>query len=71
MKRILVRNMGFIRLAIVLLLALVGTGCSITAGQVLEDRTPAPDFTLPNVDGGEISLKDLRGQVVAVYMTNL
>ncbi len=59
------------RFAIVLMLALVGLGCGIVQGRVLEDRPPAPDFTLPNVDGGEVSLSDLRGQVVVVYLTNL
>ena len=60
-----------IRLAIALLLALAAAGCSVLEGRVIEDRPPAPDFTLPNVDGGDISLEDMRGQVVAVYMTNL
>jgi hypothetical protein len=43
----------------------------VVKGQVLEDRPPAPDFQLADVDGGEVSLDGLRGSVVALYMTNL
>ena len=60
-----------IRMAVILLLALAAAGCGIVQGRVLEDRPPAPDFTLANVDGGEVSLSDLRGQAVVVYLTNL
>lgn len=28
---------------------------------------PAPDFTLPDQDGGEVSLSDLKGQTVVLY----
>ena len=28
----------------------------------------APDFTLPTLDGGEVSLRDYRGKKVVVFM---
>jgi peroxiredoxin len=35
---------------------------------IVEAGTPAPDFTLPDQDGNEVSLRDLRGQrVVLVF----
>jgi len=34
---------------------------------MLEPGTPAPDFTLPNQDGEEVTLSTLRGQPVVVY----
>lgn len=33
----------------------------------IEPGQPAPDFTLPTDGGGELSLKDLRGQTVVLY----
>ncbi len=33
----------------------------------LEPGTPAPDFTLPDADGNEVSLADYRGKRVIVY----
>jgi DsbE subfamily thiol:disulfide oxidoreductase len=30
----------------------------------MKDRTPAPDFTLSNLEGKKVSLKDYRGKVV-------
>jgi len=33
----------------------------------LEPGDPAPDFTLPDADGKDVSLRDLRGQKVVVY----
>ena len=32
--------------------------------QEMKERSPAPDFTLPNPDGRKVSLKDFRGKVV-------
>jgi peroxiredoxin Q/BCP len=34
---------------------------------VLEPRTPAPEFTLPDQDGGEVTLSSLRGRTVVLY----
>lgn len=34
---------------------------------MLEAGDQAPDFTLLNQDGGELSLSDLRGQTVVLY----
>lgn len=41
-----------------------------TGGLVPSPREgfPAPDFTLPTLDGGEVTLSDLRGQVVAINL---
>ena len=33
----------------------------------LSPGDPAPDFTLPDADGGEVSLSDLRGRKVVLY----
>ncbi len=52
--------------------ALVGLGLLLLAGcepaasnwTRLEPSVPAPEFTLPALDGGTVSLSDLRGQVV-------
>ncbi len=33
---------------------------------MIEPGTPAPDFTLPDQDGTEVSLADLRGQTVVL-----
>jgi peroxiredoxin len=33
---------------------------------MIEPGTPAPDFTLPDQDGNEVSLADLRGQTVVL-----
>ena len=34
----------------------------------LEPGQPAPDWTLPTADGGQLSLSDLRGQKVILYV---
>src|SRR5215218_5533095 len=38
-----------------------------TSDSVIEAGTPAPDFTLPDQDGNEVTLGDLRGQPVVLY----
>ena len=39
----------------------------VTANNRLEPGDPAPDFTLPDADGNDVSLHDYRGQRVVVY----
>lgn len=34
---------------------------------MLEEKTKAPEFTLPDKDGKEVSLSDFRGQKVVLY----
>jgi peroxiredoxin Q/BCP len=34
---------------------------------VIEEGTTAPDFTLPNQDGEDVTLSDLRGRPVVLY----
>src|SRR3954469_7638950 len=34
---------------------------------MIEEGTPAPDFTLPDQDGNDVTLSDLRGQTVVLY----
>jgi thioredoxin-dependent peroxiredoxin len=34
---------------------------------MIERGTPAPDFTLPDQDGEDVSLSDFRGRTVVVY----
>lgn len=34
---------------------------------MLEAGASAPDFTLPDQDGSELSLADLRGETVVLY----
>ena len=32
--------------------------------QEMKDKSPSPDFTLPNLEGGKVSLKDFRGKLL-------
>jgi thioredoxin-dependent peroxiredoxin len=34
---------------------------------VIEEGTPAPDFTLPDQDGEDVTLSSLRGRPVVLY----
>jgi peroxiredoxin Q/BCP len=34
---------------------------------VLEEGASAPDFTLPDQNGNEVSLADLKGEAVVLY----
>ncbi len=34
---------------------------------MLDARETAPDFTLPDQDGNEVTLSELRGQTVVLY----
>jgi peroxiredoxin Q/BCP len=34
---------------------------------MIEEGTQAPDFTLPDQDGEDVTLSDLRGQTVVLY----
>ncbi|HXS46659.1 MAG TPA: redoxin domain-containing protein, partial [Solirubrobacterales bacterium] len=34
---------------------------------MLEEGQPAPDFTLPDQDGEELTLSELRGESVVLY----
>jgi len=44
-----------------------GTGSEQSSAEVEEDRgTPAPDFTLPRLRGGEVTLSELRGTTVLI-----
>ncbi|HEX6971048.1 MAG TPA: thioredoxin-dependent thiol peroxidase [Limnochordia bacterium] len=38
------------------------------ASEGVREGAPAPDFTLPDQDGKEVRLSDLRGQAVVLYM---
>ena len=53
------------RLLLVMLLAVIVTGCSKgDSGQSLSGG--APDFTLPSVDGSMVSMSDYNGKVILV-----
>lgn len=57
-----------LRLITLLLVALVATACgSNDEGSNIEVGAAAPDFTLPNATGGEVSLSDFAGQPVLLY----
>lgn len=43
----------------------IGTGLATSGGRIAEG-TIAPDFTLDTLDGGQITLSDLRGQAVMI-----
>jgi len=49
-------------LPIIMLLAACGSN-----NQAVEARVNAPDFTLPNAAGGEVSLADYKGRPVLLY----
>ena len=73
MKTALQRHPLLLRIAILLLAALwVAWGRTdpqaVTQGQVPAPQLGflAPDFTLPALDGGQVALRDLRGQVVVL-----
>ena len=34
---------------------------------MIEEGTTAPDFTLPDQDGNDVTLSDLRGRTVVLY----
>lgn len=48
-----------------LLSILLAAGCATTKGALTAGK-PAPDFTLPMLDGGTLALAQLRGSVVLV-----
>lgn len=52
----------FMTLPVLLLLAACGGG-----NQAIEVGADAPDFTLPDAAGGEVSLADYAGQPVLLY----
>ena len=60
------RGPGLLSLAIVLL-ALAGFNISLPEGILMNIHDKAPDFTLQDENGKEISLKDLRGKTVVLY----
>lgn len=57
-----------LRLSLLLLLAIIVAACSGNDdGGSIEVGAAAPDFTLPNATGGEVSLNDFEGQPVLLY----
>jgi cytochrome oxidase Cu insertion factor (SCO1/SenC/PrrC family) len=55
------------RLVPLVLLALIAAACTGDDGGEIEVGADAPDFTLPNATGGEVSLSDFEGQPVLLY----
>lgn len=56
------------RLVPLVLLALISAACTGDDGSgEIEVGAEAPDFTLPNATGGEVSLSDFDGQPVLLY----
>jgi peroxiredoxin len=53
-------------LALVSLLCLVLAAFSTQAAEQVEINAPAPDFTLPTLEGKDLSLSSLKGKVVLV-----
>lgn len=56
---------GLIRVLCALLLACL-LGLSMSAAQTVEVGSPAPDFTLQDLDGNEVQLSAFRGKVIAL-----
>jgi hypothetical protein len=54
----------FVLSLISVVLAACGGGTSVPAGTEVR---PAPDFTLPNALGGEVSLSDFEGEPVFLF----
>ncbi len=60
-----------LRLALLVWLALFGAACAAqendgTAAASEEQGEPAPDFTLPDLDGNLVTLSDFRGKAVII-----
>jgi len=61
---IIKKNITFVGLALILMASIfhVGTGCKGEA----EAGPEAPNFSLPSIDGGMVSLEDFRGSIVLI-----
>lgn len=62
---------NLVLIAVVVLGLLVSTGCTASAGNNTTPGAaavgrPAPDFTLANLDGNQVSLSDFRGKTVFI-----
>lgn len=69
------------RAVLVMAVLFVGFGCAITAGQVIANSNVdteigthllqlAPDFTLADIDGGAVTLSELRGRDILLVFGN-